>query len=115
MLTFDAISSLVEFAVHSWPRDRGTQGSKCSSLKMTHGKPDPWLQLTNPTLQFTISAISAHTAIRTTLNNSRARGPEMQNPDPPQHQPSLQTDLVEVEEQFPALGRFQGLFIGGAA
>jgi hypothetical protein len=27
----------------------------------------------------------------------------------------LETDLIEVEEQFPALGGFQGLFVGGSA
>jgi hypothetical protein len=39
----------------------------------------------------------------------------MKNLEPPQHQPSLETDLVEVEEQVPALEGFQGLFVGGAA
>jgi hypothetical protein len=71
---------------------------------LAHGQLDPWLQLTNPTVQFTISAISAHTAISFSFNNSRTRDPEMQNLDPPQHQPSLQTDLIEVEEQLSALG-----------
>ena len=62
------------------------------------------LQLAIFNTQLAILRISAHTAIWPTLNHCRARDPAMQNLDPLQHQPSLQTDLIEVEEQFSTLG-----------
>jgi len=40
-------SSVAELLFCAWPRDRGTQASKRSSLEMAHGEPDPWPQLAN--------------------------------------------------------------------
>ena len=65
---------------------------------------DPWLQLANSTVQLAIPRISAHTAIRSTFNNRRTRDPEMQNLDPLQHQPPLESDLVKVQQELALLG-----------
>ena len=112
-------------------RDRVTAARKVqSAVILAHGKPDPWPQLANPTAQLANSALSAHTAIRATLNhptlndrqtlrptlnNRRTRDPETENLDPPQHQPSLQPDLVEVQQEIALLRGAKGLLIGGAA
>jgi len=71
---------------------------------MVHGPVDPWLQLAIFITQLAIPRISAHTAIWSTFNNRRTRDPEMENLDPPQHQPPLQTDLVEVQQELAFLG-----------
>jgi hypothetical protein len=104
MLTSKAIQVLSPICCSCVIARSRTRGAKCSSLKLAHAKPDPWPQLTNPIGQLVISPLSAHTAARPTLNHGRARGPEMDNLEPAQDQAALETDLVEVEEQFPALG-----------
>ena len=98
---------------------------KCSSLKLGHRNRDLCLQLANPTAQLADSALRAHTAIRArlndrptlwaTLNHGRTRDPEMDDLEPPHHQPALQPDLIEVEEKFALPRRRQGLLVGRPA